>query len=75
VGRSRLSDTAWTLTPTKTVAVDGKRILELCAADPRFGFEFMQRAAQTLASRLGATRVQLLKLGGAQLPVAQIESD
>jgi CRP/FNR family transcriptional regulator, cyclic AMP receptor protein len=75
VGRSRLSDTAWTLTPTKAIAMEGARVLELCAKDPKFGFEFMQRAAQTLASRLGATRVQLLKLGGAQLPMAQIESD
>jgi CRP-like cAMP-binding protein len=75
VGRSRLSDTARTLTPTKAVAMDGQRILALCREDPKFGFEFMHRAAQTLASRLSATRIQLLKMGGAHLPLVQMESD
>jgi CRP-like cAMP-binding protein len=75
VGRSRLSDTARTLTPTKAVAMDGEQILALCAQDPRFGFEFMHRAAQTLASRLSATRIQLLKTGGEHLPTVRMESD
>ena len=75
VGRSRLSDTARTLTPTKAIAMDGQRILSLCAEDPKFGFEFMHRAAQTLASRLTATRIQLLKMGGAHFPPVQMESD
>jgi len=75
VGRSRLSDTARTLTPIKAVAMDGEQILAPCAKDPRFGFEFMHRAAQTLASRLSATRIQLLKMGGEHLPQARIESD
>jgi len=75
VGRSRLSDTARTLTRTKTIAMDGEQILALCAKDPRFGFEFMHRAAQTLASRLSATRIQLLKMGGEHLPQVRIESD
>jgi CRP-like cAMP-binding protein len=75
VGRSRLSDTARTLTPTKAIAMDGDQILALCAKDPRFGFEFMHRAAQTLASRLSATRIQLLKMGGEHLPQVQMESD
>jgi CRP/FNR family transcriptional regulator, cyclic AMP receptor protein len=75
VGRSRLSDTARTLTPTKAIAMDGQRILSLCTEDPRFGFEFMHRAAQTLASRLHAARMQLLKMSGRLLPEAQIETD
>jgi CRP-like cAMP-binding protein len=75
VGRSRLSDTARTLTPTKAVAMDGEQILALCEKDARFGFEFMQRAAQTLASRLSATRIQLLKTGGEHLPAMRLESD
>ena len=53
VGRSRLSDTAWTLTPTKAVAVEGKRILELSAADPQFGFEFMKLRSTNLGLALG----------------------
>ena len=75
VGRPLLSDTARTLTPTVAVAIDGRRILKLCAEDPAFGFDFMHRAAQTLASRLSAIRLQLLQLGGPLLPRIQIESD
>ena len=52
VGRARLSDSARTLAVTKAIALDGNRILELCEKNPAFGFEFMRRAAQTLASRL-----------------------
>jgi CRP-like cAMP-binding protein len=70
-----LSDTARTLTPTKAIAMDGQRVLALCAEDPKFGFAFMHRAAQTLASRLSASRLQLLKMSGANLPPVQIESD
>ena len=75
VGRPLLSDTARTVAPTVAVAIDGKRILKLCAEDPVFGFEFMHRAAQTLATRLSALRLQLLQLGGSSLPRVQIESD
>lgn len=75
VGRQRLSDTAQTVTPTKAICVDGQKILALCAEDPRFGFEFMHRAAQTLASRLTATRLQLMKSSGHLFPQIQIESD
>lgn len=75
VGRPLLSDTARTLTPTVAVAIDGSRILKLCAEDPQFGFDFMHRVAHTMASRLSATRLQLLELGGQRLPRVQIESD
>jgi CRP/FNR family transcriptional regulator, cyclic AMP receptor protein len=75
MGRSLLSDTAQTLIPTVAIAIDGQRILALCAEDTRFGFEFMRRAAQTLASRLNATRLQLMKTSGHLFPQVQIESD
>ncbi len=75
VGRSRLSDTAQTLTPARAIAMDGERVLALCAENPRFGFEFMRRAAETLAERLNATRMQLFKMGGMTLPQVQIETD
>ena len=75
VGRHRLSDTARTLSPTKALAIDGDRILELCGEDPEFGFQFMHRAAQVLAQRLNATRLQLLELSGTHLPDVPIESD
>ena len=75
VGRSRLSDSAQTLTPTAAIAMDGERILALCEEDPQFGFAFMHRAVQTLASRLNATREQLFKLNGMLLPEVQLETD
>lgn len=75
VGRALLSDTAHTLSPTVAIAIDGQRILKLCAEDPQFGFDFMHRAAQTLALRLNATRLQLLEIGGAHFPRVQLESD
>ena len=75
VGRALLSDTARTLTRAVVVAIDGRRILKLCAEDPQFGFDFMHRAAKTLASRLNATRIQLLEIGGRHFPKVQLESD
>src|SRR5436305_2941818 len=48
VGRVRLSDTAHTLTPCTALAFNADEMLKLCADNPRFGFEFMHRAAQTL---------------------------
>jgi len=75
VGRARLSDTAYTLEPTKALAVDGDQMLMLCKENPEFGFEFMQRAAQVLAERLSATRLTLLELSGNSLPDIPIESD
>ena len=75
VGQSRLSDTARTLSPTEAIAIDGQQILDLCTEHPEFGFAFMHRAAQTLASRLAATRLQLLTMSGIQLPEVQIDTD
>ncbi len=75
VGRNRLSDTAWTLAPTKSLALEGSEVLALCQQVPEFGFQFMQRASQVLAERLNATRLQLFEMSGSQLPNIQIESD
>ncbi len=75
VGRHRLSDTARTMSPTTAVAINGEKALALCSADPEFGCEFMHRTAIALAERLSATRLQLMKMSGFQLPDAQIESD
>jgi CRP/FNR family transcriptional regulator, cyclic AMP receptor protein len=75
VGRPLLSDTARTLTPTTAITIDGQKILKLCAEDPEFGFDFMHRVAKTLSTRMSAIRLQLLQLGGPQLPRIQIESD
>ena len=75
VGRHRLSDTARTLTETRTLAIDGAQVLDLCKNDPEFGFQFMHRASQVLAERLNATRMQLFHFGRHQLPDVQLESD
>jgi CRP-like cAMP-binding protein len=75
LGRPRLSDTAHTLTRVEAIAFDGSRLLKLCADNPPLGFELMQRAAQVLAERLNATRLQLLDACGVRLPEVAIESD
>ena len=75
VGRRQLSDTARTLTATKAFALDGEQVLAFCREEPQFGFEFMHRAAQVLAERPDATRLQHLRMSGRQLPDVQIESD
>jgi CRP/FNR family transcriptional regulator, cyclic AMP receptor protein len=75
LSRSRLSDTAKTLTPTKAIAIEGSRLLDLCKENPEFGFEFMLRTAKVLSERLHATRIRLLDVGGANLPNVAIESD
>jgi CRP-like cAMP-binding protein len=75
IGRTRLFDTARTLSPVKMLVVDAADLLEFCRTHAEFGFEFMRRAACVLAERLSATRIQLLEIGGIHLPEFQIESD
>ena len=75
VGRPRLSDTAHTVTATSAIAIKGEQLLTLCGEHPQFGFEFMHRAAQVLAQRLAATRIQMVKMTGRQLPEVVLESD
>jgi CRP-like cAMP-binding protein len=69
--QARLSATARTLQPTRAVKFSGKQLLALCEHDPRFGFEFMRRAALALAHRLNATRMQLLNVYGETMPVTE----
>ena len=66
--QSRLTATARTLCPTEAIEVSGGQILTLCTHNPQFGYEFMRRAALTLAQRLTATRLQLLDVFGTELP-------
>jgi len=75
VGRTRLYDTARTQTPVQALAFDGDELMEFCAANPLFGFQFMHRVACTLAERLGGTRLQLLEMSGVHLPEFPMESD
>ncbi len=75
VGRTRLFDTARTLSHVKALVIDADPLLNYCEAHPDFGFEFMRRAARLLAERLSSTRIQMLEIGGVHLPEFQLESD
>jgi CRP/FNR family transcriptional regulator, cyclic AMP receptor protein len=75
VGRMRLYDTARTVTPVKTLEFVGSELMDFCAANPTFGFEFMRRVACVLAERLSGARLQLLELSGMFLPEFPVESD
>jgi len=66
--QTRLSATARALEPTRAVRLNGKQVLAQCEHNPRFGFEFMRRAALALANRLNATRLQLLNVYGNAMP-------
>jgi CRP-like cAMP-binding protein len=75
VGRTRLFDTARTVTSVEALEFDGAKLMQFCASNPQFGFKFMHRVACTLAERLSGARLQLLDLCGVHLPVFQLESD
>lgn len=75
VGRSQLSDTAYTLSPVTAIAIDAERTLALCNVDLQFGFKFMRRVAQVLSQRLSAMRSLLIEKCGSDLPGMQLESD
>lgn len=75
VGRSRLFDTARTLTPVKAFVVDGSQLMDFCRDEPEFGFEFLRRVSGVLAERLSATRKQMVEISGEHLPVVSLESD
>jgi CRP-like cAMP-binding protein len=60
---------ARTLTPVRAVAVDAVQVLALCRHDPKFGYTFMRRTGQALAARLAATRLQLVRMCGHELPL------
>jgi CRP-like cAMP-binding protein len=66
--QGKLTASARTQAPTLAVKINGQRLLALCDEDPRFGYEFMRRAALALAKRLSATRLQLLNLYGSEMP-------
>jgi len=71
----RLTATARTLVETRAVKINGRQILAQCEHDPRFGYEFMKRAALALAKRLSATRLQLLNVYGDEMPQSVEEEE
>jgi CRP/FNR family cyclic AMP-dependent transcriptional regulator len=50
--------------PTTVVSLDSACLRAKCDADPRLGYELIQRVAQIMSDRLLATRVRLLDLYG-----------
>lgn len=62
--QERLTATARAETAVSAVKINGRRLLALCDQDPRFGYQFMKRAALALARRLSATRLQVLNVYG-----------
>lgn len=77
LGRTRLSDTASTLTPVQALVFDGGELSKFCTEHPSFGVEFMRQAASAMALRLSGTRLQLLEMCGSRFPLSglQLESD
>ena len=67
--QTRLTASARTMTPVEAIELQGGQLLALCHHDPRFGYVFMRRAALALAKRLNATRMQLLDVFGADMPL------
>ena len=70
LGQISMTATGRSVGPTRLIAVDGTQLATLCEHDPKFGYEFMKRTAMALATRLSATRLQLLDVYGQQLPAA-----
>jgi CRP-like cAMP-binding protein len=66
--QAKLTATARAQTPIRAVKINGRQLLTLCEHDPRFGYEFMRRAALALAKRLSATRLQLVNVYGEEMP-------
>lgn len=71
LGNGRMTATARTLTDVRLLTVAADTVLALCEADPRFGYQFMRRVAAAIASRLQATRLQLLDMFRAELPAVE----
>jgi CRP/FNR family cyclic AMP-dependent transcriptional regulator len=63
-----MTATARALMPCRLIALDAAQVLGLCHHDWKFGFMFMRRTARALATRLNATRLQLLDVYHHELP-------
>jgi CRP/FNR family transcriptional regulator, cyclic AMP receptor protein len=50
--------------PTSVISLDSGCLRAKCDADPRLGYELLQRVAHVMSARLQATRLRLLDLYG-----------
>jgi CRP/FNR family transcriptional regulator, cyclic AMP receptor protein len=62
LGGARMTAGAHALTDVRMLVAPAQAIVDLCAVDHSFGFEFFQSVAAALSKRLVATRLQLLDL-------------
>jgi CRP-like cAMP-binding protein len=62
LGLGPMTATASVQTPSTLLVLDAAQIQAFCASDLSFGFAFMQRIAQVLATRLSSTRLLLMDL-------------
>lgn len=53
---------ARTNAPSKAIAINALELIELCEADPPFGFTIMWQVADVISGRLRAAREQLLDM-------------
>ena len=68
LGMGPMTATGRCLTPSRLLALNATQLSALMAHDPGFGCEFLRRTAKALASRLSATRLQLLDVFRDQAP-------
>lgn len=68
IGDSVMTTSATAIDAVKTVAIRGKDLQRLCDSEPELGYHVMRQLAASLASRLVATRRQLLELAARSAP-------
>jgi CRP/FNR family transcriptional regulator, cyclic AMP receptor protein len=66
--RTQMTATAITLAASSVAQINTQQLLNICKRNPRFGYELLRRTSLALASRLSATRHQLLDSFGSQMP-------
>jgi CRP/FNR family cyclic AMP-dependent transcriptional regulator len=66
--QTQMTATARTLCPTSVAQINTNQLLRICKRNPRFGYELLRRTSLALATRLSATRHQLLDSFGSQMP-------
>ncbi|WP_186776540.1 Crp/Fnr family transcriptional regulator [Rubripirellula reticaptiva] len=62
LGNRRMISTATATSPVELLAFDANELRELCQSNHEIGYQIMTHVAKQLASRLLATRLQLLDL-------------
>jgi len=63
--QTQMTATATALAATTVASIDTGQLLSICKRNPRLGYELLRRTSLALASRLSATRLQLVDSYGA----------